>query len=189
MSKLEWKPLNIKHIVQNKWIDFKETSYELPDGRESSPYYEYSRRSFSIIIARDTEGKFLCVKQYRYGIHEVTTEFPAGGIETGGNEYDKVSSEDALKCAQRELQEETGYVSNEWTHLITVPSNATIADNYAYCYFADNCMKQSDLHLDDTEFLEVISLTKEEIDDLIKNNHFQQAIHIMAWELWKNQSK
>lgn len=188
MSKLDWKLLNTKHIIQNKWIDFKETSYLLPNGKESSPYYEYSRRSYSVIIARTTDNKYLCVKQYRYGIHEVTNEFPAGGIETGGNEYDKVNEEDALKCAKRELQEETGYVSNNWKHLITIPSNATIADNYAYCYFADQCTKQSDLHLDDTEFLEVITLNKEEIDQLIQNNQFQQAIHIMAWELFKNQN-
>ena len=32
--------------------------------------------------------------------------------------------------------EETGYVSEEWKHLITVPSNATIADNFAYIFMA-----------------------------------------------------
>ena len=40
--------------------------------------------------------------------------------------------EDALICAKRELEEETGYVSDKWTHLITIPSNATVADNYAH---------------------------------------------------------
>ena len=50
-------------------------------------------------------------------------------------------------------------------------------------YFADNCIKKSKQNLDDTEFLEVTTYKKEEIDKLIQNNQFQQAIHIMAWLL------
>lgn len=189
MNNLKWKQISLKHVLKNKWVDFKETYYQLPNGKQAGPFYEYSRRSFSVILARDTDGNFLCVKQYRYGIHEVTIEFPAGGIETDSEEYNHIHAEDALACAKRELLEETGYVSDEWKHLITVPSNATIADNYAYCYFADHCVKKADLNLDETEFLEVMTLSNKEIDDLISSNRFQQAIHIMVWELWKNENQ
>ena len=80
----------------------------------------------------ELEENYLCVRQFRQGIKEVTTEFPAGGIErTDGKEYgSKDAAEAALDCAKRELREETGYESSDWTHLITVPSNATISDNY-----------------------------------------------------------
>lgn len=182
---LKWEKVKEEHIVQDQWIDFRKVKYRFPNGTEFEPFYQYSRRSYTVIIAEDTEGNFLCVKQYRHGINKVTIEFPAGGIETDGNEYDMIHQEDALECAKRELQEETGYVSNEWTHLITIPSNATIADNYAYCYYAKNCYKTSDLHLDDTEFLEPLKLKKEEIDSLIENEQFLQAIHVMAWLLLK----
>lgn len=140
-----------------------------------------------VIVASDTEGKYLCVRQFRQGIRQVTTEFPAGGIERkDGREYgasQDISAEDALEAAKRELLEETGYKSEEWKHLLTVPSNATIADNYAYIFVARNCYRVSEQELDETEFLNVTKHTADEIESLIKEGQFQHAIHIMAWLL------
>ena len=97
-----------------------------------------------------------------------------------------MSEDVALEAAVRELQEETGYVSDEWRHLITVASNATIADNYAYIFEAKNCRKVSGLMLDDTEFLNVRKYSAAELEKMVKENKFQQAIHIMAWLYSKN---
>ena len=36
----------------------------------------------------------------------------------------------ALRAAQRELREETGYVAGSWNKLLSLPSSATISDNY-----------------------------------------------------------
>ena len=140
-----------------------------------------------VIVASDTEGNYLCVRQYRQGIEEVTTEFPAGGIERkDGKEYGgsgDISAEESLAAAKRELREETGYESDEWRHLLKVPSNATIADNYAHLFVARNCRKVSGQDLDDTEFLNVIKLSAQEIETLIAEEKFQQAVHIAAWLL------
>ena len=184
---LAWEEIRTEHIVQDEWIDFRRSAFRFPDGSVFEPYYSYSRRDYVVIVASDTEGKYLCVRQYRQGIREVTTEFPAGGIEPGnGQEYRRageVSAEDALTAARRELQEETGYVSDEWSHLITVPSNATIADNYAYVFAARNCRRVSGQDLDETEFLNMTRLSADEIEELIRKEEFQQAIHVMAWLL------
>ncbi len=186
---LIWEEIKTEHIVKDEWIDFRRSVFRFPDGTEFEPYYTYSRRNYVVIVASDEEGNYICVRQFRYGIKKVTTEFSAGGIErTDGKEYgddDKAVTEDALEAAKRELQEETGYVSNEWRHLITVPSNATIADNYAYIFEAKNCRKVSGQNLDDTEFLNVKKYTADEIETMIEKGDFQQAIHIMAWLLSK----
>lgn len=70
-------------------------------------------------------------------------------------------------------------------NIYTIPSNPTIADNYAFLYYADNCEKVSNQHLDSTEFLEVKEYTEDEINDLIKNNEFVQPIHLMGWLMVK----
>lgn len=181
---LEWQEIHTEHIVQDEWIDFRRSSYRFPDGSVFEPYYSYSRRDYVVIVASDEEGNYLCVRQFRQGIKEVTTEFPAGGIErAGGKEGNPAFSEDALAAAKRELLEETGYQSEEWEHLLTVPSNATIADNYAFIFTAKNCRKSGEQRLDETEFLHVRKYNGRELETLIEEGGFQQAVHIMAWLL------
>jgi len=182
---LMWEEVSTEHIVQDEWIDFRKTAYRFPDGKIFEPFYTYSRRDYVVIVASDEDGKYLCVRQFRQGIKEVTTEFPAGGIERAdGKQYgDRVptSSEDALAAAKRELSEETGYESDEWTHLITIPSNATIADNLAHIYLARNCKKMSGQNLDEMEFLNVEKYSADEIEQMISEGNFKQAMHVMAW--------
>ena len=197
---LAWEEIRCEHIVQDKWIDFRRSAYRFPDGREFEPFYSYSRRDYVVIVATDEDGNYLCVRQFRQGIGEVTTEFPAGGIERkDGREYKershlgtgeadtndagKISSEDALAAAKRELMEETGYESDNWEHLLTIPSNATIADNYAYIFTAKNCRKVAGQSLDETECLNVILHTEDEIGKLVHGGDFKQAMHVTAWLL------
>ena len=184
---LAWEEIRTEHIVQDEWIDFKKSAYRFPDGSVFEPYYSYSRRDYVVIVASDLEGKYLCVRQFRQGIKKVTTEFPAGGIERkDGKEYggpQDYSAEDALAAAKRELLEETGYESDEWRHLLTVPSNATIADNYAHLFAAGNCRRVSGQALDETEFLNITRHSAQEIEEQIAQGEFQQAIHITAWLL------
>ena len=184
-EKLEWEEVSCEHIVNDEWIDFRKSRYRFPDGREFEPYYSYSRRDYVVIVATDEAGNYICVRQYRHGIKRVTTEFCAGGIERcDGKEYgsrlDKDSAEDALAAAKRELMEETGYESDDWKFLLSVPSNATMADNYANIFVAKNCRKVSGQSLDETEFLNVHLHTREEIDEMIADGEFPQASHILA---------
>jgi ADP-ribose pyrophosphatase len=183
-EELTWELISTEHIVQDKWIDFRKSAYRFPDGTVFEPFYSYSRRDYVVIVASDEDGNYLCVRQYRQGIGKVTTEFPAGGIERkDGKEYGSgdTSAEDALDAAKRELLEETGYESDEWQHMLTIPSNATIADNYAHLFVARNCRKVADQSLDETECLNVLTLSADEIDGLVTGGDFLQAMHVTAW--------
>lgn len=222
---LAWELVKSEHLVRDQWIDFRREEYLMPDGTTFSPFYNYSKRDYAVIVASDEEGKYLCVKQYRHGIRKVTTEFVAGGLEyvampvadvAGGPEdvlgseknmadelesagaletqellpgMEEIVYEDALDAAKRELLEETGYRSEEWEKLITIPSHATLSDDYVHVFIARNCRKVSGQALDDTEFLDVIRLSAEDLEALIAKGEFQQAVHVMAWYMAKAQGK
>ncbi|MCR5686805.1 MAG: NUDIX hydrolase [Lachnospiraceae bacterium] len=173
---LEWDEVSCEHVITDEWIDFRRSSYRFPDGTVYEPFYTYSRKDFVVVAATDEEGRYICVRQFRQGIGKVTTEFPAGGIE-------KKDGSDILEAAKRELLEETGYVSDDWRHILTIPENATLADNYAYIFVAESCRRVSDQSLDDTEFLNVVLHTPEEIKCLIDGGDFMQAIHALAFYL------
>ena len=189
-EKLICRKIKCEHLVQDRWIDFRKCTYELPDGTESGPYYQFTRRDYAVIVARDDEGRFLCVRQFRPGLEAVTTEFVAGGLEPAdgkkhlAGDADAVP-EDALEAAVRELREETGYVADSWQKLISIPSYATMSDNDAHLFFADKCRKVSEQSLDEEEFLSVVKYSGEELEQLIREGGFQQSVHMLAWFLAK----
>ncbi len=190
-AELEWTEVSREHLVEDEWIDFRKSVYRFPDGSVFGPYYSYSRKDYVVIVPVDEKGRLICVRQFRQGIGRVTVEFPAGGIErSDGKEYRAgentgTATEDTLEAAKRELIEETGYTSDEWIPLITIPSNATMADNYAHVLLAQNCRRICGQALDDTEFLEAEIYEKREIEAMIKDGSFAQAVHVMAWYMAK----
>nr|MCR4649850.1 NUDIX hydrolase [Lachnospiraceae bacterium] len=195
---LEWEEVSCEHLVNDQYVDFRRQEFRLPNGEIFGPYYTYSRKNYIVVVALDEEGRYICVRQFRQGIMKVTTEFCAGGIERSdkdsesseypeNNKENEGDWENALSAAKRELREETGYESDDWKHLITMPSNATVADNYAHIYLARNCRKVTGQDLDDTEFLNVIILTEEELEERLYSGNFEQAVHVMAWLLSKKE--
>ena len=56
---LVWEEIETEHIVQDEWIDFRKSTYKYPDGRVFAPYYSYSRRDYTVIVASDEDGKYL----------------------------------------------------------------------------------------------------------------------------------
>ena len=186
-NSLSWEETKREYVLRDQWLEVRKSAYRFPDGKEYEPFYSYSRRDYVVIVALDTEGSCICVRQFRQGIKQVTTEFPAGGIERkDGKEFGQnreEMAEDALEAAKRELLEETGHESEEWLHLLTVPANATIADNYAHLYLARNCRPVAEQSLDEYEFVEIVKLSPAEIDKMIATGEFLQAMHILAWLL------
>lgn len=191
---LGWELVKEEHVIQDEWIDFRRNIYRLPNNAEIGPVYNYSKHSFVVIVAKDKEGRYICVKQYRHGIDKITTEFPAGGIEYKEKsdvpyitkENTIATEEEALAAANRELQEETGYVAGNMRHLLTIPANATLATNNFHIYLATDCEKKSSQHLDDTEFLNVLLLTEDELRQRIYGGDFVQSHHILSWYVAKD---
>ena len=150
------------------------------------PYYSYTRRDYAVIVASDTEGRYICVRQFRQGIREVTTEFPAGAIEKKDGTEPAAA---ALEAAKRELREETGCVSDCWRLLLAIPSNATISDNYAWLFTAENCRPAAAQQLDEMELLRVRKHTGAELDSMVARGEFKQSVHALAWLLAKQRSE
>jgi ADP-ribose pyrophosphatase len=71
------------------------------------PYYTLSTHPFAVaILAMTREGSYVLIEEYRHPTGRVLLGCPAGYIDPG---------EDALKAAQRELLEETGFRAESFT--------------------------------------------------------------------------
>ena len=91
------------------------------------------------IVALTPAHELLLVEQYRQPILQSVIELPAGlaGDDPG------TSGEPPLKAAQRELLEETGYVSGDWTRLMSGPSSAGLTDETVEMFLARSATQQT----------------------------------------------
>ena len=95
--------LTSKTVFEGRVIQVRVDSVRLANGREA--VREVADHAPAVVIAPiDADGSVVLVRQYRYPVEEALLEAPAGIVEPG---------EEPDDCAQRELQEETGYRADD----------------------------------------------------------------------------
>jgi 8-oxo-dGTP pyrophosphatase MutT (NUDIX family) len=123
------------------------------------------------VVALTPAGELVVVRQYRFGNGEITTEIPAGIIEEG---------ESSQTAAARELQEETGFISEDWEYLGWVAPNPAYLNNRCHHWLARDAEKVSSPMLDPGENLEVAVLSMEELKADIKQGNFRHSLAVSA---------
>jgi ADP-ribose pyrophosphatase len=123
-----------------------------------------------VIIAVDSDEHILLVKQFRHAIGKDLLEIPAGGIEFG---------ETPIEAAQRELQEETGFFSDQLEQLGGFYSTPGFTNEYLHLFLATD-LSPSILIAEDTHEIQVVSVRLQEIDDMIRNGMIVDAKSIAS---------
>jgi ADP-ribose pyrophosphatase len=127
-------------------------------------------RGAAAMLAFDENNKVILVKQHRFP-HGYVLEIPAGTLENG---------EEPLKCAFRELEEETGYRAKKMTPLIIYYPSIGYNTEVIHCFVASGLKKISDLSLDDDEILSVVKIDLKKLLGLIKAGKIQDSKTICA---------
>ena len=141
----------------------------LPDGAVSSREYITHPGAVAVLALLDN-GSLVMERQFRYPLQREFIELPAGKID---------HDEDILKCAQRELLEETGYVASEWIHLTTAWPCIGYADERME-YFLARGLVHRGRQLDDGEFLEVFELSLQEAIKWIRQGKINDSKTIVG---------
>ena len=112
-----WKVLGSRSVYASPWVSVSLERIKLPDGRIIDDYHRVDFRDSVVIVARDSRGRAIMVRQYRHGYRKVIVTVPAGEMNAG---------ETPLQAARRELREETGYAARSWQTL----GNYVFNENY-----------------------------------------------------------
>lgn len=144
----------------------------IPDQkRTSTDFFILDVPEWINIIAITPENKILLVEQYRAGIDEPTLEIPGGVVDHG---------EEPLYAAKRELLEETGFESNNWSKLGIISANPAIQNNYIHLYMAVDCIHIQDQQLDGSEDILLHQLPINHFLELIKDGTVHHSIVLAA---------
>lgn len=157
-----WKTEKSETVLDTPWVQVRKDAVSLPNGTRIEDFYTVTVRDAAAIVALDEGGNVLVKREYRYCYGRELIEIPAGTFEPGET--------DALAVAQRELLEETGYVSDSWQYLgPTIDSSAKMT-NYMHLFLATNCRRVAGQHLDATEILTVEAVPLDKAVDMVMKN-------------------
>lgn len=169
-----WKLLNSKMAFDHRWFKVRQDTVELPNGRILDDYLVSLGGTIVLIVPVTRDGKWLLVKQYKHAAGQVMLEFPAGYVD---------KQEDVTRAAKRELLEETGYESKEYSLLATLTNNPTKEAGEIHIYLARGAERVAEPKLDDTEEIEIEFATPQKVDDLIARGDIWVSASIAAAHL------
>lgn len=169
-----------RKVVKNCHIfDLCEDTLVLPDGRTVIYDFLQHKGAAAVIPVLD-DGRILMVRQFRNAIDRYSLEIPAGGRDS--------LNEDFKIAAARELEEETGYKSDDLTHLISIVTAIAYCDEKIEVYVAKNLQKTHQ-DLDEDEFIDVKAYELDELIKMIASGEIQDSktiASIMSYSQLKN---
>ena len=130
------------------------------------------------VLAIDDDEAIL-VNEFRYPVGYVL-EIPAGNIDKG---------ETPLKCAKRELLEETGYKAKKIEHLIRFFPKLGYNTQIIDCYVATELTKISEPNLDEDELITVKKIKFKKLLNMINNGKIYGSYTICAVMIYAARKK
>ncbi len=152
---------------------FELNQFQLPIGLKGN-FGLIKHPGASLAVPITSDGEVIILRQYRFAIARRILEFPAGTLEPG---------EDPLTTMKRELAEEAGYTSSNWTPIGEMFPCPGYSDEVIHLFLATELHEMTERpEGDEDEDLEVLIMMPEELDSLIASgNEALDGKSITAW--------
>ncbi len=159
-----WKCLSKKSVLREApWLEVESHTLELPDGQVIENWQWIKTPDFVNVVAVTPEGDFVCFRQQKYAVSGSTLAIVGGYVDDGEN---------PRVAAERELQEETGLASCEWTDLGSYAIDGNRGCGNGHLFLAENCEVVGGEVQDDLEDQEKKLLNREELEAALFKGEF-----------------
>ena len=123
------------------------------------------------VVALDADGRSLMIRQYRFGVGYTTLETPGGMVDPG---------EDSKTAAARELLEETGFASDNWSYLGAVEPNPAFHNHLCHHWLAQDVYRAQTQNLGDGESIALEFMTEEQVRAAVVSGELKHALALSA---------
>ena len=117
-----------------------------PNGTER-PYYYVEPHGAVWIVPVTPQGRVVLIRQFRYTVDEWCWEVPAGGF----HDFDGAP----LELAKKELLEEVGGTSDDWTYVGRFRPGVSMIDEICHVFLARDVQLGSSTQREDEEIIEI----------------------------------
>lgn len=166
----QFKRLSRDLVAKGHIIDYYQDTIQVPNGNIVKWDF-IGHKGAAAVVPVTAEGKILMVRQYRNALDRETLEVPAGGLNG--------AEEPTSTAAARELEEETGYRSEDIDFLISIRTTVAFCNEKIDIYVARNLIPGRQ-HLDEDEFINVEEYSVQELTDMIYTGIIQDSKTICA---------
>lgn len=142
-------------VWRGRFLDVRCDTIVQHDGHTATREYIVHPGAVMVVPLLD-DGRLLMERQYRYPLGRVLLEFPAGKLDPG---------ETVLRCAQRELAEETGYRAAEWARACLIHNACAYSNEAIEIWFARG-LSAGERRLDPGELIDTCAMAESELDAL-----------------------
>jgi ADP-ribose pyrophosphatase len=154
-----WKTLERRTVLDfNRFLRVEQHRVELPDGRVIDDWPWLVTPDYINVLARTTEGAFVCFRQTKYAVDGIALAPVGGYIEKG---------EEPLEAARRELMEEAGCEAREWVALGSYAVDSNRGNGTAWFFLALDATLVQAPTADDLEEQELVLLERAELERAI----------------------
>jgi ADP-ribose pyrophosphatase len=165
-----WTTLKSELVYENPWIKLEHQDVLTPAGTPGI-YGRVHFKHWAVgVIPIDSELNTYLIGQYRYPLQKYSWEIPEGGGKR---------DESPLMAAQRELQEETGFIARHYTELQRMDLSNSVTDEQAFLFLAEG-LEAGNAHPEETEKLRMIKLPFMEAFERMRAGEITDSLSVAA---------
>jgi ADP-ribose pyrophosphatase len=171
-----WEKTASRLHADCKIFDVYKSRFRHPIRQLEGDFFVIDAPDWITVVAVTEKMELVAVRQYRFGIEDLSLEVPAGVMETG---------EDPLETGIRELREETGFEGDNAEVLGWVYPNPAIQNNRCYVIGVHQARQVSSTDWDEHEEVQtqLIPLTK--LDERLARGDFQHALSVCTFHFYR----
>lgn len=163
-----FKIISTKKIYENPWMSLEENHVE-KNGKDWI-FAITTIWSGVCILCIDEENNILLVQEFKYALNREDINLPGWWIDW---------DESPLDSAKRELEEETGYIAEEWISLGHIHPLTTILRETEYLFLARK-IKKTNKKEDNWENTTLIKLTFSQAIEMVMKSEITHWASVAA---------
>ena len=173
----EMKRLKRELMYKGAILDIYKDTMQFANGTTEEWDFVSHRKGAAAVLPVLPDGRVILVRQYRNALERETLELPAGCRDS--------LDEDTKLTAARELEEETGYHSDQISFLLSLRTTVAFCDEFVDVYLAENLVP-GEQNLDDSESIDVEIYSLDDVCEMIYAGKMQDSKTVAAILAYSN---